>query len=54
MILEVHIPGAPSYDIGEEIWQQSLDEAIADEAQRSPTTQEPTSLNPPTRNTASS
>jgi hypothetical protein len=33
VILKVHVHGAPSYDIGEEIWQQPLDEAIADEAQ---------------------
>jgi hypothetical protein len=24
MILTVHIQGAPSYDIGDEIWQQSF------------------------------
>jgi hypothetical protein len=33
MILKVHVPGAPSYQIGDEIWQQPLDEqAIAEEA----------------------
>ena len=33
MILRVHIPGAPEYEIGDEIWHQSLAEAIAAEAQ---------------------
>lgn len=33
MILRVHIHGAPEYEIGNEIWQQSLAEAIAAEAE---------------------
>jgi hypothetical protein len=33
LILRVHVPGAEPYEIGEEIWQQSLAEAIAAEAQ---------------------
>jgi hypothetical protein len=32
MILKVHVPGAPSYHVGDEIWQQPLEQAIADEA----------------------
>jgi hypothetical protein len=32
MILTVHIQGAPSYDIGDEIWQASLADAIRAEA----------------------
>ena len=31
--VHVHVPGAEPYEIGEEIWQQSLAEAIAAEAQ---------------------
>ena len=30
--VHVHVPGAEPYEIGEEIWQQSLAEAIADYA----------------------
>jgi hypothetical protein len=30
--LHVHMPGAGSYEIGDEIWQASLDEAIEAEA----------------------
>jgi hypothetical protein len=33
MILKVHLSGAPSYEIGDEIWQESLAEAIRAEAQ---------------------
>jgi len=33
MILKVHVPGAPSYHVGDEIWQQPLEQAIAEEAQ---------------------
>lgn len=33
VILRVHLPGAPEYEIGDEIWQQSLADAIAAEAQ---------------------
>ena len=33
IILRVHVPGAEPYEIGDEIWQQSLAEAIAAEAQ---------------------
>ena len=33
MILRLHIPGAPQYEIGDEIWQQALADAIAAEAQ---------------------
>src|SRR5579863_9187420 len=32
MILRVHVPGAASYEIGDEIWQQSLADAIGTEA----------------------
>jgi hypothetical protein len=32
MILTVHIQGAPSYDIGDEIWQEPLADAIRSEA----------------------
>jgi hypothetical protein len=32
MILTVHIQGAPCYDIGDEIWQASLADAIGSEA----------------------
>jgi hypothetical protein len=32
MILTVHVPGAPSYDIGDEIWQEPLADAIRSEA----------------------
>ena len=32
VILRVHIPGAPEYEIGDEIWHQSLAEVIAAEA----------------------
>ena len=33
LILRVHLAGAEPYEIGDEIWQQSLAEAIAAEAQ---------------------
>jgi hypothetical protein len=33
MILNVHVPGAHAYDIGEEIWQQPLHDAIREEAE---------------------
>jgi hypothetical protein len=33
MILKVHVDGAPSYEIGDEIWQESLADAIRKEAQ---------------------
>lgn len=33
MILKVHVPGAPSYEIGDEIWQESLADAIRAEAE---------------------
>jgi hypothetical protein len=33
MILNVHVQGAPSYDIGDEIWQESLADAIRAEAE---------------------
>ena len=33
MILRVHVPGAHDYDIGDEIWQESLADAIAAEAE---------------------
>jgi hypothetical protein len=33
MILKVHVHGAPSYDVGDEIWQQSLADAIREEAE---------------------
>jgi hypothetical protein len=33
MILKVHLQGAPSHEIGDEIWQQSLADAIRDEAE---------------------
>ncbi len=33
MILKVHVPGAIPYAIGEEIWQQPLEDAIGAEAQ---------------------
>jgi hypothetical protein len=33
MILKVHLQGAASYDVGDEIWQQSLAEAIVVEAE---------------------
>ena len=33
LILRVHVPGAEPYEIGDEIWQQSLAEAITAEAQ---------------------
>jgi len=32
LILTVHVPGAEAYAIGDEIWQQSLTEAIEAEA----------------------
>jgi hypothetical protein len=32
MILTVHVQGAPSYDVGDEIWQESLADAIRAEA----------------------
>ena len=32
LILRVHVPGAEPYEIGDEIWQQSLAEAITAEA----------------------
>lgn len=32
-ILQVHVPGAPSYEIGEEIWQESLADPIRAEAE---------------------
>ena len=28
MILKVHLDGAPSYDVGDEIWQVALGDAI--------------------------
>ena len=28
MILNVHVPDAPSYDVGDEIWQESLADAV--------------------------
>jgi hypothetical protein len=33
MILNVHLQGAPCYDVGDEVWQQSLAVAIAAEAE---------------------
>jgi hypothetical protein len=33
MILKVHLDAAASYDVGNEIWQQSLADAIHAEAQ---------------------
>jgi hypothetical protein len=33
MMLRIHIDGAPSYEIGDEIWQQSLAAAIREEAE---------------------
>jgi hypothetical protein len=33
MILRVHVQGAASYDIGDEIWQESLVDAINAEAE---------------------
>ena len=33
MILAVHLQGAPSYDIGDEIWQASLADAVRAEAE---------------------
>jgi hypothetical protein len=33
LILNVHVPGAEPYQIGDEIWQQPLSDAIAAEAQ---------------------
>jgi hypothetical protein len=33
MILNVHFPGASCYEIGDEIWQQPLEEAISAEAE---------------------
>jgi len=34
MILNVHVPGASCYEVGEEIWQQPLAEAMRAEAMR--------------------
>lgn len=33
MILKVHVQGAACYDVGEEIWQESLAAAISAEAE---------------------
>lgn len=33
MILKVHVPGAHAYEIGDEIWQQPLHDAIREEAE---------------------
>jgi hypothetical protein len=33
MILKVHLQGAASYDVGDEIWQESLADAIHAEAE---------------------
>ena len=33
MILKVHLQGAPRYEVGDEIWQQPLADAIAAEAE---------------------
>lgn len=33
MILRIHVEGARPYDVGDEIWQQSLAEAIKEEAE---------------------
>ena len=33
MILKVHLDGAPCYEIGDEIWQDSLEDAIRSEAE---------------------
>jgi hypothetical protein len=33
MMLRIHVDGAPSYEIGDEIWQQSLAAAIREEAE---------------------
>jgi hypothetical protein len=33
MILKVHLQGAPHYEVGDEIWQQPLADAIAAEAE---------------------
>jgi hypothetical protein len=32
LTLRVHLDGAPSYEVGDEIWQVALAEAISDEA----------------------
>jgi len=33
MILKVHVPGAHPYDVGDEIWQEALEDAIRAEAE---------------------
>ena len=33
MILKIHLDGAPWYEIGDEIWQVSLEDAIRSEAE---------------------
>jgi hypothetical protein len=33
MILNVHVPGAHPYDVGDEIWQEALEDAIRAEAE---------------------
>lgn len=33
MILKVHLQGAPSYDVGDEIWQMGLADAITADAE---------------------
>ncbi len=35
MILNIHVPGATPYEIGDEIWQESLVDAIRAEADQS-------------------
>jgi len=33
MVLNIHVPGATPYEIGDEIWQESLTDAIRAEAE---------------------
>jgi hypothetical protein len=33
MVLNVHVPGASPYEIGDEVWQESLADAIRAEAE---------------------
>ena len=46
MILKVHLQDAPCYEIGDEIWQQPLADAIAPKPRPSPPAREPTCSSP--------
>ena len=47
MILNVHIPGAPDHEIGDDIWQEPLADAIRFEAENVASTPRTRTYSPP-------